>query len=1144
LVPACIESLDEVTCATKTSSIFTANGTCGDKVPCPGDSSKPFGFNMPLINDYTKKFSARIFSEAVPVPFHGRLWEAPTTEGKFILKLVRAGSSNPNRPPPKFSTVEGVPKDYIKLHAYTNNKPAGNPSSYSLRPGVLMHNADKTIKFYTDRGFTSFSEYSLGDSFYESGPQLMLPFTMRSAERDYAKLIVQDNLNTYPLLYFNHGTVDATQGNYSKLDTNYNKISFLFDQTDHLGRGGRVYQAGFYDTGSAVIAEDKSYQLTHQATQGLDRGRSLSKIIIPNPLSLNPTKLNHDVLENESPFGLINTSTTYLQILSEYYSFYDHTRALSRYNKVNSLRNITDIKNGLHSTCAISSDGNVFCWGNPTVGGDSFSSAIENNITTYNNAELGSYIYCQTSANCLGENLETTEDCIDIDCASFGFLVWRQNDKLSIIFGRDFRPGGGNNGTPKTSTGEESYNYTIAKLNSWKNGDVKFDRNSTYITPEATCFLKESKTATQSGRKFHVLNFASNSNYSQKSTKGGLVVGEIESPAEGVNIKKALTIILPGAATGSSGYSANGTVTAYLILWSDGTLNYLTFDETTDPSPTSRNNSYEGKLAGLDSSTALLSFSNVQDIFKIPDLTKGVPLEKGFGFVKKLDPSDPYNCVIYISDKRDLRIVDSKNPLSGEEIKDQFGGREAIGIIDFQKSCTLGQDVVSIDYKYPPNKNYGFFEIKLSDVTAVDSSVSEPNNTQDVNNSQQEGVQILLIESKNKSCFSSSENVLNGNIIYELSSQGFTKVGFGNIVHNIDMWSSTYDSLMFVSPNGDLFRQVFRSSYNSQTSNFTPPIYRKVEYPSEFTFENPVMNFENCSDVFCEISKDDFKKCNVETGECQDCRDSEGNFVCDFKNVFPISHLVGTCAEEPCPVIEPGCCCATWNDPVNITNQVIIQNSVADRSQCAPIGENIIAPDGQTIPDTDLTYTFTKYDGTFNEDKCVGNNVDQELLCGDLVGSEYFEVVPGGMGNCKGQIFPEFPFANETVCFDSTGCGSSIDIRQRRARLRFKVRKKVPGVRATVFVGVVGGFFVCGYENLPNSQKIRISSRIISNTFEADEDEKELEVLYFVGDPAQTLPDLKDVPLTDVFTDVSTYFYFGFSAQDIIDSQPLHTWYQ
>ena len=108
----------------------------------------------------------------------------------------------------------------------------------------------------------------------------------------------------------------------------------------------------------------------------------------------------------------------------------------------------------------------------------------------------------------------------------------------------------------------------------------------------------------------------------------------------------------------------------------------------------------------------------------------------------------------------------------------------------------------------------------------------------------------------------------------------------------------------------------------------------------------------------------------MQDGSCTDCFDGDQNLICDFDNTYPISHTIGTCANNPCPPPDtPGCCCKTFF--TGTPNSVSVQDPVLDDSVYAAEGAIIYTPQGDPILDSEVSFSFKPFDDTFTANDCL-----------------------------------------------------------------------------------------------------------------------------------------------------------------------------
>lgn len=897
--PDCVDNVDEIFCSTKTNSIFNENSTCGIKIACPVPSN-PDTLDRYIVEDHFVPFSYDFGARAGDY-FLDNLSNGTTPKDIKIHDFLYIGNQ------PRITTREIPLKDYKSISIYNGiSQPPGTINNSQWGSNYYLLGLDKDNKLiYTT---TTIGISPIEEDFLKVAVQKTAPFSYKP-QTDFTD-------NGIPMSYVDQ-RID-TNASYSKAEANYGKLSFVYSNLDEFNRSGRIYQKGHYRLGAAVKAEDKIYQIAFRGFLGEEK-------------NVNPTNLtfqyniSSDIMDRDSRF--------FDGALRQFYSFYSHDRAEARYNRVTALRNVIDLKAAPLTSCALTSDGNVTSWGNALDGGDDLLTVHEQQIQEWNaNSRATRGIYTQNSRNCLGENLEISGDCVKIEKFGCAFLVWRQNNKLSIIFGSTF---------VRHTLVKESDNVFGAvnnviervktKLTSWQNGDVEFDNNATIILPDGSCVIKESKNITQSGRKYHVLKSDCRTfGYGDETQWGNnLILGEFEAPSDYVRIKKIvpLSLYIENAYSNTSG-SRKKSTPAYLVLWDNGQLDYMIFEKplTTRPLPLS-NGRYFNRLAGLYSTSegvsSSRSWNNVKDIFEVSSFF-------GWGFIGDENyPHSDHNCVLFLNDGRETGST----------------GVEDNVITDLRNDNCVVTDVTKFDAD-----NYSYYQVKLSNVSHVDQVTSEFNNSQDPQpDIQTRSTSYCIIHTKNKCVEKQADYEYS---MFKISSYVSTRGEFKRI--------SLPGSSMINNRRVNIFRSKGRIFDYSE---------REISTDSNFGSAPSIFTTEGCEDL-CIDCFFPFRKCNMQDGSCVDCFDGNQNLICDFLDIYPISHALGSCANDPCPPPDtPGCCCKTFF--TGTPNSISVQDPVLDDSDCAAKGETIYTPQGDPISDSEVSFSFKPFDDTFTIDDCL-----------------------------------------------------------------------------------------------------------------------------------------------------------------------------
>ena len=992
LHPRCIPSLTEEECAGSTypNATFSAGLACGDRVACAIDVLNPDG----------PKAIKKVFT--------------PTSRFDSYTRDIRVTDLFP----------EGAVGDY-RQNISTNYNPfppgsEGNPRpSYSLsnkqlsRTGTNIysdqcHQPVNYFFFVTNDNslylcITLDNEYqqffTMGpndpfDGFYKNLQTRIFKISSNFTIEDKQNITATDNWNNTPMLIWDEGKIDSifnsvlySAGPFWAAWAKEMRISTIFDgsidvhdyfeNVEFLKKyligekksskisckyGGRmtvittlgnVVQGGSYNAGAAVA------YLPVEGGTGSTDFETLGLRFIPRFRGEIETELDSQIARqrlesNDSNSALDIKGITGSRFDQQYrggdnlqrVEYYNQARAELRDQKVKSIRGATKIEENFYATAVLTNYGGIYTWGDPKYGGDDYY----NSVTRLQQGNSDRLIL-----NSENQNTQSSRDYVEILPMGRGFLGFKTWDGVNnnvTLFGF-FAMGLGSPSTQAFSDYET------------------FLQNGKRYEPSDAILLNDGGV---------ILKAFGEDNYTIVGGHQGYraIQGNFSAPSSGLTIKKAL------CADQSGDYRATSS-TLYLILWSDGTLQAISFsvdyypNRENDPFGSMRINTFQrGWERWMDEETLgnrKRTFNGVRDIFLINQ-------NYGFGYILENDDADGYNTVIIL--KRGARYDASAGQhefwtsnSSGEITKLFLNGFN----MNYQVARDTGadvQDIFTTAYKNIGNfgipgidVDTGFTKVRYKKIDYATSTVADPYSsygpsidcTQDHRKSQHFNFTSAFLYTKQN--FNTDLADGENNIIGIHWRQKSYKSPFGDFdprrepvtedvfvkhtrVNPVDSQTEdagsplfNFDYInLFVNQKGQLLSspgiQFKNDDYWSNAELFLTGEVDAEGQDSDLSINNvtTIETFENCADSICHICGGTNHKCNVETGECFDCvpAGSKGYNLpsCDeVPDIYPWSLILnGPCESNPCPSeFTAGCCCAyyqrTPEEPVWFLQQVV-----------------------------------------------------------------------------------------------------------------------------------------------------------------------------------------------------------------------------
>lgn len=730
---------------------------------------------------------------------------------------------------------------------------------------------------------------------------------------------------------FNATTLQTT-AKYSQISSKYGgRITAIYAPEDV--RSGRVIQAGSYNGGAAVLplAGQDSWDIYTPDGTNPD-----SQIIgsTNNPGGLD-FSFSADIAEGttyDDFLGLYNGGLGWPNFNNLNKScWFNYSRAQARYNKVASIRNAIKIEENFFATAVLTSDGAIYTWGNPSFGGDDLL-----NNQKYIDIELNNRPWLYLNSE--NQQSETSTDYVEIIPTSRGFLGFKTYDGSNnnvTFFGSFIRP--------KQVSSFDGTSYDALYQDFIANGK-RYEPSDVVRLNDGGAILKAFEEDSYTIVCGHNGSFP--------------VIGNVTPPSPNLTIKKAYSAYQQNRIP----YGYPGiTSSLYLILWSDGTLQCISFSDTFPQKleiaeligPDSSNTYQTDWSRWMDEfevNTRERIISDVNDVFLCHH-------SYGFGYVLNTPDLDGYNC----------EVIVRKN-FSGN-----FGNRAAWDVDKIKQDAeNIGGDVEDIKTDiyggFYSNWFTGFSKIKLKDIDYVKSSLADGNTAKgpDIDcqasnisdggywggknsygdqqaefstffhkNVEENGIEIFNNERvivglyyNYSSSFSTinsyyTDRLIQHTRVNEIDSR---TEDAGSPFFIFDYVNLHVNRLGFVLDSPGRMRNVINGTNlipepTQRDLRDVQVLNRDTKQGENFTTSDLayINTFENCSPDLCIICSFPFHKCNADTGECVDCHlgtePITGLPRCeDVGNFYPWSSAsVGACYTNPCPPPAiVGCCCATY----------------------------------------------------------------------------------------------------------------------------------------------------------------------------------------------------------------------------------------
>ena len=910
LQPNCIPSLTEAECATYENSYFSAGLPCGDLVSCGLSVLGPVG-------------DKGIYEAYVPVsrwsPAHRETEDALSQELLLPDNFGIFSNPNPeNRPRANeslgqlyqnhlpvnyffFSTNDDSLYLYITLYDNVgqgednNLKHKARIFDFTAEAQAQGFNKNTCTNIVTNDGYAGLPNLLwldengkiknlIGDDLYEKRYLRLLQYVDWTGGGN--------DLEGYDLF---SNTIFKDNAKYSQISSKYGgRITAIYANDDV--RAGRVVSAGSHFAGAAVRP------LTGEDQWDIFDPRSISSSTQIIGSTNNPGDIdgfagfgNGSSYDNfdSNAIGYPNLNNTNKS------GWYNTARTNKRCDKVASIRNAVKIEENFFATAVLTSDGAIYTWGSPTFGGDD----LYNNVKYFDFGFSSQFLFLNSE----NQQTETATDYVDIMPISRGFLGFRQYD-------------GANNVTFFGS----------------------------FVAPNATIFQQNYEDFLANGKRYEpadavrlndggiILKAFGEDSYTIVGGHNGSapVIGNVTPPSAGLTIKKAFSAYQDNRSPFGSveGISAS----LYLILWSNGDLQCVSFTRTLDGKDTL----FDGALSNPDDyriyqydwsrwmdeitvNNRERIFTDVQDVFLCHN-------NYGFGYVLNSPDPDGYNCHLILRTK--MRQATDTRPFDAEQITQDIANLDGV-VIEKILTQIYANAQNSFGQSFPDWET-GFSKVSLKDIDYVDQSAPDANTLlgpkidSQASNIQDNGAfggraSYYVTERENESStfffINKEENgielINNERVILGLHYNGHIKLfssrqsvdrflqhtrlnpvdskteDAGSPIFNFDYVNAFGNSSGFVldSP-GYTFNNTNQSSSNF-ISEPTQRDLRSVDVFNRSTGESSlfstadiayVFSYENCAPEICFICLFGSRKCNEDTGECYECFDADPNSEYDI----------------------------------------------------------------------------------------------------------------------------------------------------------------------------------------------------------------------------------------------------------------------
>ena len=718
LVPACISNITEAECANPSyfNSYFTPGINCGRRVWCDellniGDEtlvqgvvdsntiksvytptsrwyanrrvSTPY-FTRGTFYNENKPFPKTIEGGGSPFPNHlpVNYFFFTTTDNKLFLSITVDISTNVVK---TFSDgTEGVTQQIshqtrlLDLTYLANLRGFNQDSCTEIKTSDMFYGIPNLIWLNPDGQIrTLITDDNLGNLY---GRRVELGEGIFGPE---AQVTAQENINNYDTFgvnYYNYNTLQLELGfdfdnsvtfqetsnayglKFSQLSTKYGGRITAIVSSEHP-RGGTVLQAGSYFAGAAVKIKDA----------------------VDFDFYWNDTRESESDI-SATDLGIASSFSNYAEIngLNKHF-LYNHKRATARFNKVDSIRNATKIEENFFATAVLTSDGAIYTWGHPRWGGDDY----------YNNVQDFSINSIQYKfLNSQNQAAENSTDYVELSSFGNGFIGFKNwdgsNNNITIFggFKKKFR----------TDVPSASITSSDNKYNNFLSNGKRYEPSDARLINDGSIILKAYEE----------------DNYTIIGGQGGLdiIQGNITPPSAGLTINK-----IYAAYQRSTKFE---TDPVYLILWSDKTLQIISFSAIADPASGANaappKFGYVGWLQEDTWNNRERLISNVRDVFLTNE-------SHGFGYILETPDAEGYNCELIL--RKNTFDSAGTNRKYGYEFGSYNGSDFAVGnevsIENITTNIYAGIDL--------PNYDTGFMKVKFKKIESASSSVPDSNIT-------------------------------------------------------------------------------------------------------------------------------------------------------------------------------------------------------------------------------------------------------------------------------------------------------------------------------------------------------------------------------------------------------------------------------
>lgn len=759
---------------------------------------------------------------------------------------------------------------------------------------------DIPMLFWTEKSNGQISS-SLGSIYYSYGPF----WSAGAKEFEYIdgfsleRFLAYDYYDNIEFLYHH-----LTGTRFSKLSSKYGgRITAI--TTD-----GRIVQGGSYQAGAAVsykpddgtgLVTDSQFETT--GLKFIPRKRDVSSgrpaIDIEDDQAAARERLesydDNTKLDQKGIYGSIYEQQVIGRLNLRKIKFYNSDRADLRRSTMNSIRGAIKIEENFYATAVLTEGGSISTWGNPKYGGDDYFNSVQR-------IRSGTSGYSYTNFLILNSKNQETESSVDyvellpMGRGFLGFKTWDGSNNNVTLFGF----------FDMNQNSDEAF----ADYENFISNGKRYEPSDAVLLNDGGVILKafgEDNYTIVGGQNGHLA-----------------IQGSFSAPSAGLTIKKALC----------AWQIQRRETSCYLVLWSNGTLQTISFDPTylpnraDDPSRGLSTNTFQyGWAKWFDEEVPenrTRTFTGVRDIFLVNQ-------SYGFGYILENDDADGYNTILILKRGSRYNRSEDRREFYNESVPDT--GDSSFGSstpplkmfldgfnMDYEAARNSGadiQDIITNIYK-AGSVDTGFTRVRYKKIDYATSSCADPysgygpdiDNLQDDNYpatywqelNQRFSAAFLYTKQNFDTDIADGENNIigvyfrcpkygnggldrNSRVLTYLTKSTFVKHTRRNPVDSKTEDAGTplfnFDYInLFVNQKGQLLNapgiQYKNDSYWSNAELFLTGEVGGTDVdfedlPLSINNTQTIETFENCSDSICIICGGTSHKCNVETGECFDC---------------------------------------------------------------------------------------------------------------------------------------------------------------------------------------------------------------------------------------------------------------------------------